>query len=142
MPSPARRAVAGRNLAPVSMGPREFADVVLPPFEMAVVEGGAQSIMHSYAEIDGTPAASNAALLTDLLRGSWGFGGTVVADYFGISFLAILHAVAATLGEAAAKALTAGVDVELPGPNAYLDPRSCCSRTTVCCRCGRPDRLP
>ncbi|HEY2984434.1 MAG TPA: glycoside hydrolase family 3 N-terminal domain-containing protein [Jatrophihabitantaceae bacterium] len=113
---------AGRNLAPVSMGPREFADVVLPPFEMAVVEGGVQSVMHSYAEVDGTPAASNRALLTGLLRDSWGFEGTVVADYFGISFLQILHGVAATLGEAAAKALTAGVDVELPGPNAYVEP--------------------
>ena len=113
---------AGRNLAPVSMGPREFADVILPPFEMAVVEGGAQSVMHSYAEVDGMPAAANAALLTGLLRDTWGFHGTVVADYFGISFLKLLHGVAATFGEAAAKALSAGVDVELPGPKAYLAP--------------------
>ena len=113
---------AGRNLAPVSMGPREFADVILPPFEMAVTEGGVRSVMHSYAEVDGVPAAANRALLTDLLRDTWGFEGTVVADYFGIAFLELLHGVAATLGEAAAKALTAGVDVELPGPQAYLDP--------------------
>jgi beta-xylosidase len=113
---------AGRNLAPVSMGPREFADVVLPPFEMAVVEGGVRSVMHSYAEVDGVPAAANHALLTGVLRDTWGFAGTVVADYFGISFLQLLHGVAGTLGEAATKALTAGVDVELPGPNAYLTP--------------------
>jgi beta-xylosidase len=112
----------GRNLAPVSMGPREFADVILPPFEMAVVEAGVQSVMHSYAEVDGVPAAANRALLTDLLRDTWGFDGTVVADYFGISFLKLLHGVAADFGEAAAKALTAGVDVELPGPQAYLAP--------------------
>ena len=113
---------AGRNLAPVSMGPREFADVILPPFEMAVAEGGVRSVMHSYAEVDGVPAAANRALLTDLLRDTWGFDGTVVADYFGIAFLHLLHGVAETLGEAAAKALTAGVDVELPGPNAYVQP--------------------
>jgi beta-xylosidase len=113
---------AGRNLAPVSMGPREFADVVLPAFEMAVVEGGAHSVMHSYAEVDGVPAAANRALLTELLRDSWGFDGTVVADYFGISFLKLLHGVAGTFGQAAAQALTAGVDVELPGPNTYLAP--------------------
>ena len=113
---------AGRNLAPVSMGPREFADVILPPFEMAVAEGGVRSVMHSYAEVDGVPAAANRALLTDLLRDTWGFDGTVVADYFGIGFLAELHGVAATLGEAATKALTAGVDVELPGPKAYVGP--------------------
>jgi beta-xylosidase len=113
---------AGRNLAPVSMGPREFADVILPPFEMAVAESGVRSVMHSYAEVDGVPAAANRALLTDLLRDTWGFDGTVVADYFGIGFLARLHGVAATLGEAATAALTAGVDVELPGPTAYLAP--------------------
>lgn len=113
---------AGRNLGPVSMGPREFADVILPPFEMAVVEGGVRSVMHSYSEVDGIPAAANEALLTDLLRGAWAFTGTVVADYFGISFLHTLHGVAADLGEAARKALGAGVDVELPGPNAYVDP--------------------
>ena len=113
---------AGRNLAPVSMGPREFADVILPPFEMAVIEGGVGSVMHSYAEVDGVPAAANQALLTELLRERWQFDGTVVADYFGIGFLALLHRVAGTLGDAARLALTAGVDVELPGPAAYLTP--------------------
>lgn len=113
---------AGRNLAPVSMGPREFADVILPPFEMAVVEGGVDSVMHSYASVDGIPAAADRRLLTELLRDVWGFDGTVVADYFGISFLQLLHGTAATLGDAGAQALTAGVDVELPGPKAYLDP--------------------
>jgi beta-xylosidase len=113
---------SGRNLAPVSMGPREFADVILPPFEMAVREGGVRSVMHSYAEVDGVPAAANAELLTGLLRDTWGFSGTVVADYFGIGFLKLLHGVAGTWGDAARLALTAGVDVELPGPKAFLDP--------------------
>jgi beta-xylosidase len=113
---------SGRNLGPVSMGPREFADVMLPPFEMAVVEGGARSVMHSYAEIDGVPVAASRALLTDLLRDDWGFDGTVVADYFGVSFLKLLHGVAGTFGEAAVQAIRAGVDVELPGPKAYVGP--------------------
>ncbi len=112
----------GRNLAPVSMGPRELADVVLPPFEMAVREGGVRSVMHSYAEVDGVPAAADERLLTGLLRDTWGFTGTVVADYFGIGFLKLLHGVAGTWGEAAALALTAGVDVELPSAKAYAEP--------------------
>ncbi|MGN6742918.1 MAG: glycoside hydrolase family 3 C-terminal domain-containing protein, partial [Amnibacterium sp.] len=112
----------GRNLAPVSMGPREFADVILPPFEMAVREGEVRSVMHSYAEVDGVPAAANRELLTGLLRETWGFTGTVVADYFGIGFLKLLHGVAGTWGDAARLALTAGVDVELPGPKAYVEP--------------------
>jgi beta-xylosidase len=113
---------AARNLAPVGIGPREFADVILPPFEMAVREGGVRSVMHSYAEIDGVPSAADHGLLTDLLRDTWGFDGTVVADYFGVSFLKTLHGVAGTWGEAAALALSAGVDVELPAMKTYADP--------------------
>ncbi|MFD5061087.1 glycoside hydrolase family 3 N-terminal domain-containing protein [Streptomyces sp. NPDC058394] len=110
-----------RNLAPVRAGAREMADVVLPPFEMALREGGARSVMHSYAEIDGVPAAADPALLTELLRDTWGFDGTVVADYFGIGFLETLHKVAADRGDAARLALSAGVDVELPTVRSYGD---------------------
>ncbi len=78
---------AGRNLAPVSVGPRELADVLLPPFEMAIREGGARSVMNSYTDLDGVPSAADRSLLTELLRDEWGFTGTVVADYFAIAFL-------------------------------------------------------
>ncbi|MET9800882.1 glycoside hydrolase family 3 N-terminal domain-containing protein [Streptomyces sp. NPDC006368] len=105
---------AGRNLAPVAMGPRERADVLLPPFEMAVRESGARSVMHAYTDTDGVPSAADEELLTGLLRDTWGFDGTVVADYFGIAFLKTLHAVAGDWAEAAGTALRAGVDVELP----------------------------
>ncbi|WP_436232586.1 beta-glucosidase family protein [Actinacidiphila alni] len=113
---------AGRNLAPVGMGARERADVMLPPFEMAVRESGARSVMHAYTDTDGLPSAADAGLLTELLRDTWGFTGTVVADYFGIAFLKTLHGVAGTLGEAAGAALAAGVDVELPTVKAYGEP--------------------
>ncbi|MBU8548178.1 glycoside hydrolase family 3 C-terminal domain-containing protein [Streptomyces sp. Babs14] len=105
---------AGRNLAPAPVGPRERADVLLPPFEMAVREGGARSVMHAYTDMDGVPAAADEDLLTGLLRDTWGFDGTVVADYFGIAFLKTLHGVAADWADAAGAALRAGVDVELP----------------------------
>jgi beta-xylosidase len=104
----------GRNLAPAVMGPRHLADVVLPPFEMALRLGRPRSVMNSYAEIDGVPAAADESLLTSLLREQWGFTGTVVADYFAIRFLFALHAVAAGPAEAAGMALRAGIDVELP----------------------------
>ena len=112
----------GRNHAPVSMGPREFADVVLPPFEMALRLGGARSVMHSYADVDGVPPAADSGLLTELLRDTWGFRGVVVADYFGVSFLETTHGVAGSPGAAAALALAAGVDVELPTVRCYGDP--------------------
>jgi beta-xylosidase len=112
---------AGRNHAPVSMGPREFADVLLPPFEMALQEGGARSIMHSYADVDGVPPAANEALLTGTLRDEWGFQGVVVSDYWGVAFLATMHRVAGSAGEAGARAVAAGVDVELPDTLCYSD---------------------
>ncbi|MFF9298672.1 beta-glucosidase [Streptomyces sp. NPDC014764] len=105
---------AGRNLAPSSVGPRERADVLLPPFEMAIREGGARSVMHAYTDIDGVPSAADESLLTELLRDTWGFDGTVVADYFGIAFLKTLHGVAGDFADAAGAALKAGVDIELP----------------------------
>ncbi|MGX7673260.1 beta-xylosidase/alpha-l-arabinosidase [Plantactinospora sp. DSM 117369] len=113
---------AGRNHGPVGAGPRELADVLLPPFEMALRDGGARSVMHAYNEIDGVPPAADPELLTRLLRDDWDFTGTVVSDYFGISFLQRLHNVAADLGEAAALALAAGVDVELPSAHCYGSP--------------------
>ena len=113
---------AGRNHAPVHAGPREIADVFLPPFEMALRDGGAKSVMNSYTEIDGVPVASSSEILTDLLRGKLGFEGVVVADYFAVAFLEKTHQIAANLGEAAALALEAGIDVELPTGDAYLEP--------------------
>jgi beta-xylosidase len=113
---------AGRNHAPVHAGPREIADVYLPPFEMAILDGGARSVMNSYADLDGEPLASSAFYLTDVLREKLGFTGVVVADYFAVAFLEVMHAVAADRGEAAALALEAGIDIELPTGDAYLQP--------------------
>lgn len=112
----------GRNHGPVSAGPREIRDVFLPPFEMALLDGGARSVMNSYTETDGVPMAASPEYLTGVLREQLGFDGTVVADYFAIAFLEVMHAVAADRGEAAALALEAGIDVELPTGDAYLQP--------------------
>ncbi|MFE5031161.1 glycoside hydrolase family 3 N-terminal domain-containing protein [Streptomyces sp. NPDC056683] len=111
-----------RNLAPVRAGVREYADVTLPPFEMALREGGARSVMAAYNETDGVPASADSRLLTELLRTDWDFTGTVVADYFGIGFLQTLHRVAGTEAEAAHLALAAGIDVELPTLKCYGRP--------------------
>lgn len=113
---------AGRNFAPVHAGRRELEDVFLLPFEMAVRDGGARSVMHAYNEVDGVPMAANEELLSGVLRDRWGFDGVVVADYFGVAFLKTLHGTATDLGDAAAQALEAGVDVELPNGDAYLGP--------------------
>ena len=111
---------AARNLAPVAMGPRELADVI-PPFEMAL-RAGARSVMNAYTDIDGVPSGADSALLTTLLRDTWGFAGTVVADYFSVAFLRTLHHVADSDEDAARQALEAGIDVELPATHAYGEP--------------------
>ncbi len=112
---------SGRNLAPVSIGARELADVFLPPFEMAL-RSGARSVMNSYTDLDGVPVAADETLLTQLLRHRYGFDGTVVSDYFAVAFLQKLHGVAGNPAEAAALALKAGIDVELPMVDCYGQP--------------------
>jgi beta-glucosidase-like glycosyl hydrolase len=103
-----------RNHGPVPMGRRELIDVILPSFETAVREAGAGSVMNSYSDVDGVPAAADRWLLTEVLRDRWGFTGTVVSDYWAVPFLASMHRVAADTDDAGAQALTAGIDVELP----------------------------
>ena len=110
---------AGRNHAPVSMGRRELEDVMLPPFEMALRLGGARSIMNSYCDVDGQPAAASADLLTGVLRDRWGFEGTVVSDYWSIAFLTRMHRIAPDDATAAALAIRAGLDIELPSTGTY-----------------------
>ncbi|WP_062378758.1 glycoside hydrolase family 3 N-terminal domain-containing protein [Demequina pelophila] len=110
---------AGRNHAPVTIGPREFTDVILAPFEMAVREGGAGSVMNSYSDVDGQPAAASPQLLTHVLRERWGFEGTVVSDYWAVAFLDMMHRVSPDRARSGALALTAGIDVELPETDAY-----------------------
>ena len=112
----------GLNWAPMGVGPRELHDVYLYPFEAAVREGGLRSVMNAYNELDGIPCAASSELLTELLRGSWGFEGSVVSDYFAVRQLASYHRLVVDETEAAAAALTAGIDVELPSTDCYGEP--------------------
>ena len=110
---------AGRNHAPVSIGVRELNDVILPPFEMAVRRGQAGSVMNSYTDLDGVPAAIHDYLLGTVLREQWGFAGTVVSDYWSIPFLDLMHRVTPDRAASGEAALRAGIDLELPETNAF-----------------------
>lgn len=110
----------GRNTAPAAIGPRALREVFLPPFEAALSEGLAESVMASYNEIDGVPSHTNRWMLTDLLRGEWGFRGVVVSDYSGVAELARKHYVVEDLPSAGRSALAAGVDIELPEPEGFV----------------------
>jgi beta-glucosidase len=112
----------GMNWAPAHIGAGEMKEVYLHPFEAAVRTAGLQSIMNAYNELDGLPAGADASLLTTTLRDDWGFDGVVVSDYFAIRQLTDYHRIAGTPAQAAAMALTAGIDVELPGTDCYGEP--------------------
>src|SRR5699024_10165014 len=101
---------AGRHHAPVALGMLELHDHDLVPVEMAVRHGGVGAVMHSYADLDGTPPAASRWLLTELLRETWGFEGTVVADYWAVSFLQSMHRVVEDDRAAAVTSLNAGMD--------------------------------
>lgn len=109
----------GRNIAPVHIGVREFREIFLFPFEVAVRAAGALSIMPAYHVIDGIPCHANEELLTGILRGEWGFEGYAVSDYNGVDMLRSVHGVARDCLDAALQALKAGVDIELPSPRCY-----------------------
>ncbi len=112
----------GMNHAPVQLGPRELREVYAEPFAAAIRDAGLASVMNSYSSIDGLPCAGSRAILDDLLRRELGFDGVVVADYFAVELLVSHHRVAADRGDAGARALEAGLDLELPGRACYGEP--------------------
>jgi beta-glucosidase len=110
---------SGTNVGPAPLGERTLRDVFFPPFEVAVKQGHARSLMPSYNEVDGIPSHANRWMLHDVLRKEWGFDGVIVSDWQAVRQLATLHHVAADDADAARQALAATVDVELPDPEAY-----------------------
>jgi len=103
---------AGSNTAPVNMGQREVRSSFLPVFEAAMREGGALSMMAAYSELDGIPCVDNKWLLTDVLRKEWGFKGFVLSDLGAIKMSMEVHHVAASVPDALAQALKAGLDMQ------------------------------
>jgi beta-glucosidase len=112
----------GLNWAPCQLPRRELLERILPPFAAAIREAGLASIMNGYHEIDGIPCGASRYLLDELLRGELGFEGVVVADYYTVVCLQSYHRIAADKSEAGARALEAGLDVELPVVDCYGDP--------------------
>jgi len=115
-------AEGGLNQAPAHAGWRELRDEQLLPFEAAVRTAGLAAVMPTYAEVDGLPSHASHELLTTILRDEWGFDGITAADYTGVQMLVGEHRLTPDLGTAAAMALEAGLDSELPTTLAFADP--------------------
>lgn len=109
----------GHNGGIALTGLRDLYSSYLPPFQ-AAIKAGALSIMASYNSIDGVPCSSNSFLLKDVLVKQWGFRGFTVSDLGGIPGVRSNHHVAATMEEAAALSINAGLDADLGG-EAYGD---------------------
>jgi len=100
---------------------KQLREYYLPAYEMCVKEGNCQSIMASYNAINDVPSSANHWLLTDVLRGEWGFDGYVVSDCGGVTLLYDGHYYAKDFEDAAIMAIKAGLDLEC-GNEAYMEP--------------------
>jgi beta-glucosidase len=105
-------AEGGRDYGTVDMSRLKMYNQYFPPYQAAIDENVA-SVMTSFNDIEGVPASGNEWLLTDLLRGQWGFDGFVVSDYTSINEM-IAHGLG-DLQAVSARALRAGLDMDMVG---------------------------
>lgn len=104
-------AEGGRDYENGEISEPTLRDVYLPPFH-AAVKAGAGTLMSAFIDLNGIPATANRRLLTDVLRGEWGFDGFVVSDWESVKEL-IHHGVAEDEAHAACLALQAGLDMDM-----------------------------
>ena len=94
-----------RGSVDAQLDERTLREIYLKPFESAVVEGGAMSVMPAYNKVNGDYCSENEHLLNEILRGEWGFKGFTVSDWGGTH---------STMG-----AMLHGLNVQMTGSN-YL----------------------
>jgi beta-glucosidase len=104
-------AEGGRDYDAANISDAQLWNVYLPPFQ-AAVDAGVGSLMSAYHDLNDVPATGNRWLLRDVLRKDWKFGGFVVSDANAVSDLQT-HGFARDGQDAAVKALTAGVNMEM-----------------------------
>ncbi len=102
---------AGRDYNTTNIPENELRNVYLPPFK-AAVDAGVATLMASFSDLNGVPASGNRFLMQDILRDEWDFDGFVVSDWDSIDQLTD-HGFAADGRDAARKAVTAGVNMEM-----------------------------
>ncbi len=104
-------ALGGRDYDEANLSDFELWNVYFPPFK-AAVDAGAGNVMTAYMDLNGIPATGNPWLFTEVLRDTWRFEGFVVSDANAVRNL-VTHGFAADLGDAAARSVDAGVDMEM-----------------------------
>lgn len=101
----------GRDYNIADVSEYQLREVILPPFK-AVADAGVASFMPSFNEINGVPASANAYLFKQILRGEWGWKGTVISDYFSIKQIKT-QGFCETEAQTAALAIETGIDVDM-----------------------------
>lgn len=104
---------SGRDYATTNIADTKLRNVYFRPFN-AAVDAGVATLMTSFSDLNGIPATGNRYILTDVLRGEWGFEGFVVSDWDSVRQLQI-HGLTENDRESAYEASTAGVDMEMAG---------------------------
>jgi len=94
-----------RGSVDAQLDERTLREIYLKPFERAIIEGGAMSVMPAYNKVNGDYCSENEHLLNEILRGEWGFKGFTVSDWGGTH---------STMG-----AMLHGLNVQMTGSN-YL----------------------
>ena len=104
-------ALGGRDYDEANLSDSELWNVYFPPFR-AAIEAGAGNVMTAYMDLNGIPASGSPWLFTEVLRDTWRFEGFVVSDANAVRNL-VTHGFARDLSDAAARAVNAGVDMEM-----------------------------
>lgn len=90
---------------------KDMYETYLPAFEACVKEGHVEAVMGAYNRLNGVPCCCNKELLTDILRGKWGFGGHVVSDCGAIQYIHDHHRYTEDHEHSAAIAVKNGCDL-------------------------------
>jgi beta-glucosidase len=101
----------GRDSYPIDHSERILLERYLPPFDAAIHQARARSVMTAYNSVDGTPATQNARLLNGILKGDWGFEGFVISDASATGGATVLHMTESNTPVAAQHAFASGLDV-------------------------------
>lgn len=101
----------GKDYNTTNIPENELRNVYLPPFK-AIADSGVATFMASFSDLNGVPVTGNDWLLTDVLRDEWNYSGPVVSDWEAVPQL-VTHGFAVDNYDAASKACTAGIDMEM-----------------------------
>lgn len=107
--------VNGANHAPSDISERTLLEVFLPPYEKAIREGLAGSLMTAHNEINGIPCHKSKWLMEEKMRDEYGFTGFVVSDWMDIERIHTLHKSAPSRKEAYYQSIMAGMDMHMHG---------------------------